>query len=91
MARVIWEFEALRSLDLISAYIEQFDPDAAGRMGQRLRQAADGLCEFPYVGRLWRDDIRELVTVPPYKIRYLVDGDTVRILTIRHGRQSDPD
>ena len=87
MARITWTREALVSLELIRAYIHQFDPHAARRMAQRLIDAGNGLKTFPERGRPASDGRRELVTIPPYIIRYRYDGDQVFILGIRHSAQ----
>jgi len=47
MARVVWTREALANLELIRAYIQQFDPGAAQRMARRLIEAGDSLRTFP--------------------------------------------
>jgi addiction module RelE/StbE family toxin len=87
MARIIWTREALRQLELIHAYIDQFNPDAAQRMARRLIDAANSLRDFPQRGRPVGDDRRELPTISPYIIRYRFDGEHVIIGSIRHGAQ----
>jgi plasmid stabilization system protein ParE len=87
MARVTWSPAALRQLALIRAYIDQFDPNAAQRLAGRLLAAGESLREFPNRGRPTSDGKRELPTVAPYVIRYVVRGDGVRILRVKHGRQ----
>jgi len=72
---------------LIRAYIHQFDPQAARRMARRLVEAGDSLRDFPDRGRPAGDERRELVTIPPYIIRYRFDGERVFILGIRHSAQ----
>lgn len=91
MAEVIWSDEALANLELIVDYIRQFDPRAADRMAARLIDASFRLRDFPNSGRPAGDGRRELPSVPPYVIRYRVDGDTVQILRIRHGAQRAAD
>jgi plasmid stabilization system protein ParE len=86
MVQVIWQPEALSALDLIRAYIRQFDHIAAARLADRLVAADNSLSDFPERGRR-AGRYRELVTVPPYVIRYrLVDG-TVHIIAIKHSAQ----
>ncbi len=85
MAEVVWTDAALANLDDIEVYISHFNPIAAQRMSQRLIEAAFGLGESPERGRPLRANLRELTTIPPYLIRYRVDGDSVVILRIRHG------
>lgn len=85
MRRVIWSGEAIDNLDRIIAYIEQFNPLAAQRLGQRLRNAADALENISERVRIVAPGIRQLAAVRPYLIRYRIDGDTVYILRVRHG------
>ncbi|MFI4973384.1 MAG: type II toxin-antitoxin system RelE/ParE family toxin [Caulobacterales bacterium] len=85
MAQVVWTRRALKDLAAIQAYISQFNPPAAQRVAQSLAQAGFTLAEHPERGRLRADGRRELVTVPPYIIRYRVRGEHVEILTVRHG------
>lgn len=85
MVEVVWLNEAIDQLDLIVAYIELFDPIAAGHIGDRLFTLGQSLAEFPERGRPAGNGTRELVTVPPYILRYQIDGETVSILSIRHG------
>ncbi|MBX9858869.1 MAG: type II toxin-antitoxin system RelE/ParE family toxin [Sphingomonas sp.] len=87
MAEVIWTREALSDLAAIRAYIDQFDPDAAARFAERLREAAESLADFPYKGRALENDLRQWSIVRPYRIRYLVDDTTVYIIDIVHGAQ----
>lgn len=84
MARIAWTHEALIELNLIRLYIEQFDPAAAERMAHKLDAAASGLQDFPNRGRPLANGQRELPAVPPYLIRYRVDGDWVFITEIVH-------
>lgn len=85
MAEVVWVDEAIEQLDLIVSYIELFDASAARRLGDRVFALADSLRHFPNRGRPAGNGTREMVTVPPYILRYQVVGDTVSILSVRHG------
>jgi toxin ParE1/3/4 len=85
MAEVIWTPGAARDLDLIYDYISQFDPVAATRILNELIDAGDGLDVFPNRGRMGPRHHRELPSVPPFVIRYRVTGDTVFIVSVRHG------
>lgn len=87
MARIVWTREALSNLELIRAYIHEFDPNAAQRLARRLLTAGDSLAKFPARGRPVADGRRELATIPPYVIRYRYEGETVFILSVRHGAQ----
>lgn len=85
MAEVVWPDDVLDNLTDIAAYIHPFDPDASIRIARALRRTGDSLASFPERGRPGPRGTRELVTVPPYIIRYRVEGELVIILSIRHG------
>ena len=87
MARVTWFRQALAKLELIEAYVGQFDPDAAHRIATRLFEAGNSLAVFPNRGRLAKYGTRALVIVRPYVLLYEVDGDKVSILDIVHAAQ----
>lgn len=87
MAEIVWSTEALERLALIYEYIAQFVPEAAARVAADPIAAANRLEHFPERGRPASNGRRELASVPPYVIRYRVDGDTVIITAIKHGRQ----
>ncbi len=89
MYRVVWSLRALRDLEEIQGYIGQFAPLAAQRFAVRLVTTAEGLAQQPLRGRPIAGGRRELTIVPPYLIRYRVGGETVEILTIRHGARQD--
>lgn len=85
MVDVVWTDQALDQLDLIVAYVELFDHIAAERLRTRLFEVASSLRDFPHRGRPVGNGRRELVTVPPYLLRYRVDGEIVAVLGVRHG------
>lgn len=87
MVQVVWTRVAAENVDLIRAYIAQFDPKAAQRLAVRLIGAGESLCEFPNRGRPADDGLRELATIAPYVILYEVLDDTVNILSVIHGSQ----
>lgn len=83
--RVLWSPTALRQLTLIAEYLDAFDPRAARQVFTTLVAEGDSLAEFPYRGRMVpRTEMRELVSVYPYTIRYRIARDGVRILRVRH-------
>ena len=91
MTHVVWSDAAVRQIDGIVAYIELFDPAAAGRMADRLFSAGQSLVGFPNRGRPAAHGTRELTTVPPYIMSYEVRDGTATILSVRHGAQRPPD
>jgi toxin ParE1/3/4 len=66
-------------------YLAEFNPTAALRVAETLRDAGHSLEHFPHRGRsVPGTNMRELVTSYSYLIRYRISGDTVMILRVRH-------
>jgi len=86
---------ARRQLDAISEYITERHPDAARRVGARIRETIDLLVAFPDIGHQGAlSGTREMV-VPglPYVVVHRVetdDEDTLVILGVYHGAQLRP-
>ncbi|MEL7668524.1 MAG: type II toxin-antitoxin system RelE/ParE family toxin [Actinomycetota bacterium] len=93
--RVVWSPRAIDRVLEIATYIAQDSPAAAREWVERLFGHVDAqLAAFPLSGKTARDvdtdDARELA-FESYRVFYDV-GDTVEILTVRHGRELiDPD
>lgn len=91
MRRLIWSTDAMEDLGTIRSYIAQVNPGAASRVAAALVGAANGLVVFPDQGRPIRPRVRELTTVRPYIIRYVVLPDEIRIVFVRHSaRRPEP-
>ncbi|HME21558.1 MAG TPA: type II toxin-antitoxin system RelE/ParE family toxin [Acetobacteraceae bacterium] len=85
MNRVIWTAFALANLRAIRTYLAQFNPRAAEALADRLISAGNSLENSPGRGRsVPGTEMRELVTVSPYIIRYRIVGHQVVILRVRH-------
>ncbi len=83
---------ARRHLDEIAEYIHERNPDAARRVGERIREVAGLLGEVPFLGREGAlAGTREMV-VPglPYIIVYRIEDAAVAILGVYHGAQLRP-
>jgi len=63
---------------------------AAGRFASRLVATVESLTDQPHRGRALYGDIREIVAIRPYVVRYRVKGRAVQIIRIKHGAQ-EPD
>jgi plasmid stabilization system protein ParE len=92
MAEVTWTAAAIRHWEQIIEYVSQYAPKTAKALGDRLMRAPDHLVRSPKMGRrvpaMKRDDLRELVTVRPYRIIYLLRDDECIIVAVIHGAQS---
>lgn len=89
---VRWLRVALAQLERETAFISQDDPNAASAMVRRVFDAAEGLKDFPAMGRVGRvAGTRELV-VPgtPYFLPYRVREECVEILRFLHGAKKWP-
>jgi plasmid stabilization system protein ParE len=85
MARVVWSDAALQQILQIYDFIYKSNPQAAMDVAEDLRARGNSLASFPDRGRpVGRTNLRELVAVYPYVIRYRHRGGNVTILRIRH-------
>ena len=88
MAEVIWTETALKNLREITDYVAEASPAKADKLAARLSEVPDMLEQTPRIGRrvpeFNRDDIRELVTVRPYRIIYVIRDETCYIAAIVH-------
>jgi len=83
--RVVWTEPALDVITRAYDYLYDFNPQAAIRVAENIRQVGNGLVNFPHRGRMVpRTTMREVMTSYPYIIRYRIAGDEVIILRVRH-------
>ena len=83
---------AVADLDEARAYIALNRPQAAEAMALRIREAIEGLREFPERGRPGRvPGTRELV-VPrtPFVVPYRISGQDIQVLAVLHGKREWP-
>jgi len=88
--RVRWTARALAHLREIDEYIAADSPAAAAKMIAAIFQATDQLLRFPESGRLageWNGRPYREIIEPPYRILHEIQGDTVFILAVIHGRR----
>lgn len=84
--------QALIDLEQARAFVALDSPGAAKALAARIRDAIDGLRQFPDRGRAGRvPGTRELV-VPrtPFVVPYRVVGREVEVLGIMHGKRAWP-
>jgi plasmid stabilization system protein ParE len=87
VAKVIWQPQAISDIRHIARYINDHDPRAARDISARLFDLGESLATFPRRGRP-KGGEREMTSVPPYILRYVVRNDAVFILSIRHGARN---
>ena len=83
---------AQRHVDHIAEYISERNPDAARRVGGRIREIFDLLSKLPLAGRTGVLAGTREMAVPglPYVVVYMVDSKLVTILGVYHGAQLRP-
>ena len=90
MARLIWTEPALVDLDAIAEYIALDKPNAASRYVRHVFDRTDRLEAHPNSGKrppeLKRTHYREVI-VPPCRIFYRLEEDTVYILHVMRSEQ----
>jgi addiction module RelE/StbE family toxin len=84
--RVRWLKPALKNLDDEAEYIARDNPQAAGRIVERIATSVDRLATHPASGRPGRVPVtRELViSGTPYIVPYRVRDKTVEVLRLFH-------
>ena len=87
MAEVIWRQQAIDDIRNIARYINAHDPRAANSVAAKLFALGESLAAFPRRGRPSGEG-REMTNVPPYILRYSVEGERVLILSIHHGARN---
>ena len=90
--KVIWTDLAIQDIDDIWLYIAKDSKMSATKTIARIREATRRLTKHPEIGRPGRTvGTRELV-VPgtPYLLPYRVQGATLEILSVVHGRREYP-
>ncbi len=85
----------ISDLESIHAYLAQRNPQAATRVGLRIKAAIESLADFPGLGRETEHD-RGVRILPvgryPYLIFYRIEeaGGEVVIIHVRHGARQAP-
>lgn len=93
--RLLWLPRAEQNLrDIFLFVARESGTDRAGRLIDRIVEAAERLTEFPHLGKQSENDpdIRELqVPTLPYLLPYRVAHGRVEILRVFHEAQRRPD
>jgi toxin ParE1/3/4 len=92
---IVWLRKAEQNLSAIYTFIaKEAGSDRAGRVIERVIEAAERLGAFPHLGKQSESDpdIRELqVTALPFLLPYRVARGRVEILRVFHEAQERPD
>jgi len=91
MASINWTKQALADLESVGDYIARDAPEIAQIFVNRILDAINLLETFPLSGRvvpeIGQNNIREVI-FRSYRIVYIVNLDTINILTVFHGSRS---
>lgn len=88
MRRLRFTRTAVQDMARLRTFIADENPQAAARVGRRLRNTINRLAEQPRLGRPLEElpGVRELV-IGDYIIRYTVMDEVVVMLRIWHGKE----
>lgn len=94
MARVVYSANALANLERAFVFLADAAPDAAMSALEAIRSAVEMLAKHPLIGRVVKDEVRELVisfgrTGYVALYRFIPARREIRILAIRHQRELD--
>lgn len=87
-----WTVQAVQDLARLRAFLQPHQPAAAQRAAARIKEAAAMLLEHPALGRPVEDlpEFRDLF-IPfgkaGYVLRYRLEGQTVVVVRVWHGRE----
>jgi plasmid stabilization system protein ParE len=88
--RIVWSPVALQRVEEIVDHVSSDRPGAAREWAEGLFDLVDRLRAFPDRGRivpeLGQPSIRELI-YGDYRVVYKIEGATIGVLTVRHGRR----
>jgi toxin ParE1/3/4 len=91
--KVVWTEQALVRLGEIQDFIGAANPEAAGRLVDRIIERGDRLARFPNMGRLVAElpgtGIREIVE-GRYRIVYRIRPRFIEVLTVFEGHRQFP-
>ena len=93
--RIRYAVEAIHDLERLRAFVESKNPHAARRIAAEILDGIENLAVFPDMGLPVRRApdpklIRDLF-VGNYTVRYLREENSITILRIWHGRESEKD
>jgi toxin ParE1/3/4 len=93
--KVVISPSARSDLEDIVRYIARHNSDAAARVGYELIAKAEGLANFPEIGRIVpefrRPDLREVIH-RSYRVIHRVkpEGEVIEVVRFRHGARGFP-
>ena len=92
---VIWESKAVDQLDAITQYLAEYSPHFAYQILEAIFDAAYNLSIFPKSGAIVEgleseDEVRRILVLINYEIRYVLYNDAIHILAVYHAKQSRP-
>ena len=93
MAQVVYSARAFADFERIVDFLREEEPELAGRVVSRVREAVSILREHPLIGRPVEAGMRELVisrgrTGYVALYRYREAEDVVLVLALRHQREA---
>lgn len=88
--RVIWADAAIEDLEAAAEYIRRDSPTYATAFVSRVLDEGRSLSRFPLRGRMvpeFQDERIREVLVYSYRLIYVVEADSAKIVALIHGRR----
>jgi len=95
MSFVIISNNALKDIQRLKDFLKHKNPIVASNAAKAIKKTINLLKTNPRVGRPVRSvhgEVRDIFVpfgIGGYVIRYIVEGNTVEIVAIKHGREAD--
>jgi toxin ParE1/3/4 len=94
--RVEWSAAALADLNRFRAFLRERHPRLADLVARAIEERIALLADFPLLGRSLREkpEYREFVVTTlnaKYVVQYRIDGETLTIVRVFHGRERRED
>ncbi len=91
--RIAWLEPAIEDLRRLREFVAEHNPEAARRASHLIRSTIAPLTTTPRIGRPVEDlpGFHDLIIpfgVSGYVLRYRIEGDTVYIVAVKHGKEA---
>ena len=89
--KLVWSRLALSDFESATDYIAKDNPRAAQQIAERILEATQRLCDYPYIGHPADDPEQREWLIPrtPYVLIYEIHCETITIARVWHTSRSE--